>query len=489
MRNIIALFVTTFSVSAFSLTALDEKSLSNVVAKGGLTIESTSLDSNGQLFSTGKITFNEFDTNSTGQDGFSINGIKLLANDVDENGNISGASTIKTSVDLGNDGSLFVKTTGFQRVDLEVGAVSLGRRTLIDGLKIENARFLGNSYTAMKVSNELRGTKLAFITQLGNGSNLTQSVRKNDVVFSSKVTLNGVNSDPNSGFYSEMFLLAQGDDLRLEFGRIKGSVLMNNIVMNDTQGRNLFSNKNFGSLGLSDINIRNGYLTLDTRSTNDAGIRGKFLLQAQLGSLFIENDGGRINLSAMKLDMDSEIAYQMEFFDDDKNSGVQMSFAPVNADTDTDIDFELGAINLAGVGGANPSKSMGSFAIENLNLRNNKLRVSIFASPNTGSNDGIRTDISLEGTTKLDLVVKDDFLNRVNAPELRARVSLSNFKVSQRVDLTRQGINININRLNLDMKVHSVKIGNGLNYRGQMGRLALNSFKVLPGSYTLIKPL
>lgn len=470
-----------------ALTPLDESSMSDVVAKGGLTLETTSLHDKGQLFSTGKITFSEFDPDSSGQDGFSIDGIKLSANNVDSSGDITGASTIKTTVDFGDDGSLFIKTTGLQRVDLDVGAISLGRRNLIDGLSIENARFMGNSYTAMKVSNETEGTKFSLITQLGHGSRMTQHVKTGDVIFSSDVTLNSSDSNPNGGFYSEVFLLARGDDLRLEFGRIKGSLLMNNIIMTDKGGNNLFGTANFGSLGLSGINIRNGYLTLDTRKTEKIGIQGKFLLQAKLDELFIENTGGRINLSNISLDMDSEIGYHMEFVDNEKISGVQMTFAPVNPSADTDIDFKLGGIKLSGVGGVSPTESFGSLAIENINLKNTKLFVSLLAP--TADKKGIRTDVALEGAINFDFSFKDGELDADNAPQLGGKVTLSDFKLSQSMDLNKKGIYLGINEMSMSMKVSSVSLGNRSSYQGHIGNLAINSFKVLPGSYAQIQPL
>lgn len=472
---------------AFALTALTESSMAEVVAKGGISIDTTSLANDGKLLSTGKISFSEFDQNSNGQDGFSVDGIKLYATNVDSNGNIIGASTITTDIDLGDDGSLFIKTKGLQRIDLDIGAISLGRRTLLGGISLKNARFLGNSYSAMKVSNSIEGTKFSFITQLGNGSHLTQVIKEDDVLFSSSVILNAPNSDPNAGFYSELFLLARGDDLRLEFGRIKGSVLMHNIVMTDLQGNNLFGGANFGSIGLSDLNIQNGHLTLNTQAHGGSGISGKFLLQAELGTAFIENDGGRINLSDIKLDMDSEIGYQMEFVDNAQISGIKMTFTPVNSNADTDIDISLGGIRLSDKNGINPSNSMGSFAIKNLNLKNSKLHVSILAD-HTFGNEGIRTDLALEGLTQFDLVIKDD-TNVVNAPELSAKVSLNELKLSQNVDMTPQEIYIRTNEMKMSMNVAAIKIGTGLSQRGEMGKITINEFKILPNSYTLIKPI
>lgn len=476
-------------MTSFALTPLDENSMSNVVARAGITLETTSLNSTGELLSTGKITFSEFDPDSSGQDGFSIGGIKLLANNVDSNGNKTGPSTIKTKVDFGDDGSLFIKTTGFQRVDLDVGAISLGRRNLLGGISIENARFKGNSYTAMKVSNDVSGTKFSFVSQFGDGSSLTQHVKEDDVIFSSDLTLKAPDSTPNSGFYSEMFMLAKGDELRVEFGRIKGSLIMNNIIMTDTSGSNLFGNANFGSLGLSNIDVKNGYLTLDTRKNEaDKGIRGKFLLQASLGQLFIQNDGGRINLNSVSLDMDSEIGYQMEFVDNDEVSGIQMMFEPVNKNTDTDIDLKLGSIGLSGSLGESPSENFGSFALENLNLKNAKLNVSILAAPAFGE-EGIRTDLSLDGAVSFDLSIKGEDASSDAMPALRSRVSLSGFKVSQTVDMTQKGIYMGIKEMKMNMTMNSLSMGNQSNYQGEIGKLAINSFKMLPGSYTQIQPL
>ncbi len=461
--------------------------MGNIIAKGGISIDTTSLANDGKLLSTGKITFSEFDLTSNGQDGFSIDGIKLYATNVNNSGTIIGASTIKTAVDLGDDGSLFIKTSGFQRLDLDIGKVSLGRRALLGGVRIENARFLGNSYTAMKVSNSIEGTKLAFITQLGNGCHLTQKIQEDDVIFSSNVTLNAPSNDPNAGFYSELFLLARGDDLRLEFGRIKGSVLMDKIILTDKHGNNLFANANFGSLGLANINVRNGYLSLDTRANSNTGIQGKFLLQAELGKLFIENDGGRISLNNLKINMDKEIAYQMEFVDDSQVSGIKMSFAPANSNQDTDIDIQLGGLRLTDKNGLNPSNSIGSFALKNINLKNTKLHVSLLADHSFGQ-EGMRTDVALEGTVRAELSLQDD-TNTTNYPELTANIALSNLSLSQNIDMTPQGIYMRTNKMQLDMSIAAIKIGNGLSHRGEIGRIDITGFNVLPNSYMLIKPL
>lgn len=367
MKKTSLLSLCLLSASSFALTPLDDSSMANIVAKGGITLESTSLHDKGQLFSTGKITFSEYAPNSQTQGELIVDGIKLLANDVDANGNITGASTIKTTIDFVDDGSLLIKTTGFQRVDLNVGAITLGGVSLVDGLNIENARFMGDSYTAMKVSNEIEGTKLSFITQLGHGSRMTQHIDKSDVRFSTDVILSAPDSDPNGGFYSEVFLLARGDDIRLEFGRIKGGILMKNIRMTDLQGNNLYgSNRTFGSLGVSNINVSDGYLAIDTgKNENPNGIQGKLKLKAEIGEMFLEDDNsGRLSLNSVKLDMDSDV-----------------------------------------------------------------------------------------------------------------RVSF------------KQGIYFGINKMQMDMSVGALRMGNQSTYKGQTGSLAINSFKVLPGSYAQIQSL
>src|SRR5690606_3147455 len=100
-------------VSSPLLTAmrvLDDAGMAEISGQSGITIELTTSDPEGRLVQTGEIRFTEQDNDGEGEDYLSIGGLTLRTLVTDNNGNVTGVDTIKTTIDVDAGGNVSIKS-------------------------------------------------------------------------------------------------------------------------------------------------------------------------------------------------------------------------------------------------------------------------------------------------------------------------------------------------------------------------------------------
>lgn len=487
MRHSLLLLVCA-SLPCTALEALDDAHLSTVSGQSGLTIETTLSEPNGQFLSTGDIRFTENDRDGKGEDYVNISGVAVKLQGLDAQGNVGGSAGLTTLLDVKDDGTLVIRNTDMGAVSLNVGAVSLSSRVLVDGLVIDQFKYAGDSSQLLSIGSDANGKlKVAVRNEFAAGSGFNFRYLEDGLSLSADV--NFVPVDGSQYFVSELFVSANDDGLRIDFGETKGTIIVNSISLLDKNGNSLFSSGNFGDLGFGNIQVNKGYLTLaSTTKDGRDGIEGVVYSDVVVGENFYRTGGFRVNAKDVSIKTNGEIAYSLDLIDTGFATGLEASISAADRSQGSDIDILVGGITFSNGDGTNETaNSLGSFAIENLNLNDGSIDLGIYTLAGSGSS-GMRVDISAEKAINFDVTLYDDSVAD-NAPKVTAEVVLNNVSMSQTIDQTKKGIHIGILDNSMDMNVNAIRLGNGQNYQGQTGRLVVNNLALKAGSYVRLEPL
>lgn len=492
-RNVLACWVMAVSaMPAVAMQVMEDNDMSAVAGQSGISIEMTTQDPNGDFLTTGEIRFTEDDRDGKGEDYLSIGSLKLRTITTDANGNMTGVDTIRTDIDVDDGGNVHIRQSDIDTLELELGELSLSGRTLFGATRFSVWKFVGNSYLETVLINDPAGAKVGFRTVMEEGSGLTYQFDEDGVTFSSDIVFL-----PKAGelaFRSEVFMTGDSDQLKLEIGETRGSFEIRNISLLDASGNNIFGVNDFGDLGYSDITVNTGYITVASSNIVGVdGIQGKINSDLTVGNVFYRTGNQRVNFNNVSLNTNGEISYNLDFIDTsvtnavDKNkvTGIDAHITDI-----TDLDLTIGALTLSAGDGSAESLSMGSYAIENLNLNGGSIDLQMYTLPGAGA-EGFQMDLTMAGTTSFDLTIKDDPAAVVGNPDpqLTANVVLNNVSVSQTVDQTNKGLHVGILSQSMDMNINQIRIGDGLIQQGQTGRLVMNNLSLQPGSYFRVEPL
>ena len=484
MYPVVGLPVLFLVSAAQAMQVLEDDYMSEVAGQAGITIELTTSDPTGRLLSTGEIRFTEKDNDGQGEDYLSIGGLTLRTLVTDGAGNILGVDTIKTTIDVDAGGNVSIKSKDINTLDLELGEISFSGRALFSAARLSVWQFVGDSYLETALINDPVGSKIAFRTVMEAGSGLTYQFDEDGVTFSSDVVFTPATGETT--FRSEVFLTGNSDELKLEFGETVGSLEIRNISILDGNGDNIFGANNFGDVGYGDVVINTGYMTLSaSKDPLRDGIEGKINADLNMGTAFYRTGDERLNARNVQLSTNGEISYQLDFLDNGFATGLEGRIFDV-----TDVDLIIGALTLSSGNGSNETLSMGSFAIENLNLNGGSIDLGIYTLPGAGA-QGMQMDVAMSGTTSFDLTIKDDpaAVSGNPDPQLTAEVVMNNVSVSQTIDQTPLGLHIGVLDTSMDVNINAIRIGDGLIHQGQTGRLVMNNLTLQPGSYFRIEPL
>lgn len=485
LRNLVMFsFAVAGSTPLMAMQPLGDESMAAVSGQSGITIEMTTQNPDGDFLTTGAIRFTENDKDGKGQDYLEIGSLKLRTIETDGAGNMIGVDTIRTDIDVDSGGNVSIRSSDINTLELELGEISLSGRTLFGAMRFSVWEFVGNSYLETVLLNDVSGSKIAFRTVMEAGSGLTYQFDEDGLTFSSDVVF--LPATGQSEFRSELFLTGDNDKLKLELGETSGSFEIKNISLLDPAGNNIFGTNNFGDVGYADISINEGYITIAANSTPGVdGIEGVINTDLNVGSAFYRTGNQRLNLRNVQLRTNGEIHYQTDFTDNGYSTGLDTTISGVS-----DLDLIIGALTLSSGDGSNESLSMGSYAIENLNLNGGSIEQQIYTLPGAGA-QGMQMDLTIAGTTSFDLTIKDDpaVNNGDPDPMLTAEVVLNNVSVSQTIDQTSKGLHIGILSQSMDANINAIRVGDGLIQQGQSGRLVMNNLSLQPGSYFRIEPL
>ncbi|MFY9178847.1 MAG: DUF6160 family protein [Venatoribacter sp.] len=486
--------------SAYGLEAIDDAFLSNVTGQAGITIEQQSLDNQGQMVSTGEIRVTEKDNDGQGKDYLAIDGLTVWAfNGRDASGMRTGATRLKTIIDVDENGSVHIRNEGLKFMDMELGAISMSGRTLFGGIRMSTWESVGNSRSETEIRNDNGTTKIISRSIMEAGSGYTQTILEDDVMYASDtVYIPTTGTDPIHGtaaFLSESIITGDSDGLRIEFGETKGTMEMRNLRILNQDGSNAFGEGvYFGDLGYGDITVNPGSYMLIKGSQDDTrdGMEGEIRSDINIGSVYYRTGGtngvggNRINLQNVSLKTNNELKYQLDMKDYGHATGMEMSI------TDLDVSLAIGGLTITSdADAANPNnKSLGSIALDNIKLSDGgSIDLGIYTLAGVGA-QGLRQDVTINGSLGLTLnVYDDDSLETVNPAKISADIVINNFAQAQTTDYTKKGINIITVSNSMDMNVNALRMGNGQTYQGQSGRLVMNNIQTAPGSFTRIEPI
>ncbi|UZK03042.1 DUF6160 family protein [Venatoribacter cucullus] len=474
-----------------AMQVLDDAGMAEISGQSGITIELTTSDPEGRLVRTGEIRFTEQDNDGEGEDYLSIGGLTLRSLVTDNNGNVTGVDTIKTTIDVDAGGNVSIKSKDINTLDLELGEISFSGRAMFGGVRLSVWQFIGDSYLETALLNDPSGSKIAFRTVMEAGSGLTYQFDEDGVTFSSDVVFTPATGE--TAFRSEMFLTGDNDGLKLQVGEMVGTIEIQNISILDENGNNIFGANNFGDVGFGDISVNPAvsYFTLSaSKDPSRDGIEGKFSSDMNIGTVFYRTGGERLNARNVQLNTNGELSYRMDFTDNGFITGLEASISDIN-----DLDLIIGALTLSSGDGSNESLSMGSYAIENMNVTKagnqpGSVNLGVYTMPGSGA-QGMQIDLSIDGTASFDLTIKDDPAKVAGNPDpqLTAEIVMNNVSLSQSIDQTKKGLHIGVVDASMDMNINAIKMGDGQTYQGQTGRLVMNNMTLQPGSYFRIEPL
>src|SRR5690606_7314679 len=330
------------------------------------------------------------DNDGEGEDYLSIGGLTLRTLVTDNNGNVTGVDTIKTTIDVDAGGNVSIKSKDINTLDLELGEISFSGRAMFGGVRLSVWQFIGDSYLETALLNDPSGSKIAFRTVMEAGSGLTYQFDEDGVTFSSDVVFTPATGE--TAFRSEMFLTGDNDGLKLQVGEMVGTIEIQNISILDENGNNIFGANNFGDVGFGDISVNPdvSYFTLSaSKDVTRDGIEGKFSSDMNIGTVFYRTGGERLNARNVQLNTNGELSYWMDLTDD----GLLANISDIN-----DLDLIIGALTLSSGDGSNESLSMGSYAIENMIVTKagnqpGSVSLGVYTRSGVGS-QGMRLDFS-----------------------------------------------------------------------------------------------
>jgi len=471
-------------VSALAMQAMDDESMAGVAGQSGITIETTTQDPEGNFLTTGEIRFTEEDKDGQGKDYIAVDGLKLRTYMTDSDGNFIAADTFLTDIDIDELGNVSIRTSDVDKLDLDLGTLSLSGRTLFGAVRFSMWEFIGNSYLETVMLNDPEGAKVGFRTVMEEGSGLTYQFDEDNVTFSSDIVF--LPADGENTFRSEVFLTGDNDQLKIEIGETSGSFEIKNISLLDGSGNNIFGNNNFGDLGYANLTVNDAYFTVRANPDADIdGIVGEINTDLSMGNVFYRTGDQRFNLNNVRLNTNGELTYNLDFIDTGYTSGISASVSDVS-----DLDLIIGSMTLSSGDGSNASASMGSYAIENMSLNGDSMELQLYTLPGAGS-EGMQMDFIMSGTTSFDLTIKDDDDGNATTidPQLTAEVVINNFSLSQTIDQTEKGLHIGIVDQSMDLNINQIRMGDGTVQQGQTGRLVMNNISLQPGSYFRVEPL
>lgn len=482
----LALVISLISGSAVAMQSLDDTLMQEVSAQGGLTIESTTTDPNGYTMQTGEIRYTQ-KNNEGGLDAyFSINGMSERYYTSDVNGNFVGLTTVRTLIDVDSAGNLSIKTMDVDTKDIHYGAMSFSGRQFLSGLDINVWKFKPGSYTEIEARNEPAGAKIISRTVMKDGSGYTQKRYENDVIVTTDTVYKPATGKDT--YVSETIITNDAaNGLKLEFGQTEGTLEINNMtIARNINGTvvGLFDDNSFGDYGYGNIKVNSGYVTI--RANSDPlknGLQGKFESDIDVGTFFYRTENSRVNVHNLQFKTVGPIDYNLALMNNGYATGIEAQIHGVG----TTADLTIGGITLSDKDGVGSSASAGSFAITDFTLNGHTAEISNYTLPGYGT-DGLRQVVNASGKTSFNLEIYDES-SAAGAPKLSAEMVLNNFTQDQTTNYTPKGIYILTASNSMDVNINAIRAGNGSTYQGQSGRIVMNNYHVMPGSYTNIEPL
>src|SRR5690554_1713735 len=147
--------------------------------------------------------------------------------------NFGGYNTIKRIIDIDSDGNLFVTTRDVDTLDIHLGAIAIGGRRLMGGMDINVWKHAPGSYSQTEVKNTPEGAKIYMRNVMTEGSGYSSIRYENDMQIAYDTQYIPV--DPSSPFESELILSKTAEGIRLDVGKVVGTMEINGLDRKSTR--------------------------------------------------------------------------------------------------------------------------------------------------------------------------------------------------------------------------------------------------------------
>ena len=507
--SLLALSISVASGSVCALQALNDSSMQDVTAQGGLTIETTSLAQDGFVSGTEKITFTQKDYEDTGDVTLAIDGTSTYMYSLvdDGSGNLTRTpTTIKRTYDIGSDGSLSIKTHNIDKMDTKTGAMSVNGKYLNGGSEINVWEFKPGSYLETFIENNPDGAKIKSRTVMTIGSGYSQKAFANGIVTATDVVY--LPAAGETEFMSELILASDSHGgLRLEFGETRGTFEIQNLrLLNESDSLNVFDGEyekgvSFYDVGYGDVEVNSGYMTIrpnmDANGQSLNGIRGEMASDINIGKLYIrtKEDGTnanqqQFNINNASFKVNGEIEYDLKLVDFGRAGGIEAQLVSKN----TTADIVLGSLTFSNDSG-NESANMASIAVKDFSLDGGTLDIGMYGYQAGEAGSPFAKDVSVKQVVNMDrasfklTIAGEDISDTANAnqPIVQGDVVINNYSSEQFSSNTKRGMET-ISNSSYSMSINALRAGNGVNYQGQSGRLVMSNYQQM-NAHTIIEPL
>ena len=472
--------------SVHSMQALDDSTMSGVTGQAGLTIEQTTTGANGVMLETGEIRYTQADNSGDGEVSLTIDGMSMRSYvyDASKPDNFGGYNTIKRIIDIDSDGNLFVTTRDVDTLDIHLGAIAIGGRRLMGGMDINVWKHAPGSYTQTEVKNTLDGAKIYMRNVMTEGSGYSSIRYENDMRIAYDTQY--IPIDPSTPFESELILSKTAEGIRLDVGKVVGTMEINGLSILDENGNNVFGAGNsFGDIGFGNVSVPTGstYVTIGANTEpGENGLKGRISSSMNIGNVYYRTAGSRLNLGNVSFTTGGELEYKLALMDNGYVSGIEARIESVGV---ASANLRIGSLSFSNGDGTDNTTSLGGIALSDIGLEGGDLQVGLYTKSGWGSEglmqvistDHIRFDFEIYD--EFDMANYDDPALRAAAPKLSAEIVINDFAQEQTTNYTKKGIRIltDITTNSMDVNINNLKAGNNSTYQGHAGRIVMNGFR------------
>jgi hypothetical protein len=516
-----------FSSPVIALQSIDDAELSEIDGRAGITIESQLHDTS----TIGAISYTDGDGDGqshTDSAGIFLSGISI------------GASSVKSKIDIIEDGTLNINISDIVQGDIWVRNIAMGdTETSFGAVGITNFNYdAAGSYNVKFSATDPKGSGFdlaALIFDFNMASSSFDFTFVDEAEFSlvgDRELINGNTisySTQFSDFRAEKTTVYADDTLsidgrswmRVDLGSITGSVRLEDISFGSIVNGTAKPEEVFASAGFSNIDIdETSFVAIsghENGSVNGGGIDIKVAAKLNIENFYIETKGAladignRANFGNIDIDTDGNGNDPLDVTLDAVNSGFRkglvLAISNVN-DMDLTIrDLFVSKYNRA-TNIVSDEAVFGTIGVQNINFNGGSAELSVIGRAGSG-NQGIETGFSLPDGTTLDFTINDyedalgnsvvNAADAVKGGELRASIEINDFSAESVIDVVAlgkdkndvdqgTGLRVTFKSMEGAFDLRNFSAGNGTTYQGSYGRIQVDGMNLKRG-YLIVDAL
>jgi len=512
-----------FSSSVVALQSIDDAELSLIDGRAGITIESQLHDTS----TIGAISYTDADGDGKGHTdsaGIYLSGISI------------GASSVKSKIDVLEDGTLNINISDIVQGDVWVRNIAMGdTETSFGAIGVTNFNFdSAGSYNVKFASVDLNASgvnQAAIIFDFNMASSSYDFTFVDEAEFSlvgEHELLSGYTISYTTQFsdfkaegttvYADNSISLDGREwIRTDLGSITGSARLENISFGSFDAGIASSQSVLGSAGFSGINIENtSFVAVSGHGAGGNGMDVKVAVKANIENFYFETNGSRANFSNIAIDTDgrgadgsSNVPFDITL--DAVNSGFRkglvLAISNVNDMNLTIRDLYVSKYDKS-TDTVSDVATFGTIGLEKINFNGGIAELSFIGRAGSG-NQGVETGFSLPDGTTLDFTINDledalgnsvtDPADAVKGGELRASIEINDFSTESVMDVMAlgkdehgvdqgTGLRITFKSMEGAFDLRNFSAGNGSTYKGSYGRIQVDGMNLKRG-YLIVDAL